>query len=169
MLGRKICFLILFLFTNAFAQAPDFAADVKAQYDSSTEPASLDDFRLGFSCAYYCKGCEKKWVDFYFQVYTYSDVVGALEGKGPRYPKYDGVKVKEITGLVELGWNKSYRDAALERGDSRVEVVGPDLVWTYDGENFVKFRRSGPYINFLYRNYHGSFYYGYCWQEKGGT
>ncbi len=177
MLGRKICFLILFLFTNAFAQAPDFAADLQKKYEATAEPAALEDFMSGdLRCSYFCSDCNgvNRWSALRLEVHTYREVEGDLRGQGPLYPDYGGTVKREVTGLVPKG--HEYKDSFLADGISTTKIEGIDLVWNHSPFNYrhherAFFRRHRAYIHFKYQTAYNksanfSTYYGYCWPEK---
>jgi hypothetical protein len=175
---KQLIFVFSFLISSqSFAQAQDLEADLKLEFEKSTEPAVPEDFDERLRCYEYFpqSKANSKWERFYVEFFKHNILEGAVEGMGPRYPGKPGTVKEVVSGLVERGVLERANVADLKNGKSVTIESKYELIWNVDPGIFqtvlvTSFRRSGPYINFKVETFtNGQITrtnYGYCWRLK---
>ncbi len=169
---KKLILIAATLVSNLALGQSAIELELRNEFDNAPGPATLEDLadvdsKGQQTCSAFKDG---EWVDQHFGIYEAVTVSGAYKGRGPRFPDSQGKKLSQ-RGLVyrDLG---TYERDKLVKDPNAIAFNGNDLFWTVNTSNYARvvyLRKSGPYIYFKTIIDKSEVFYGYCWQEKGGT
>lgn len=169
----KILIFSLLVASSAFAQTTlkkfaGIAEELKTEFDSAVQPATLDDFADVDSGAQTCavyKNDEWRVQQLGGYVLKWKDA--GYKGMGPRFPDVEGESFVK-RGLVFSDLSIEERKTAILREDAISEKTS-EMVWILRAGQYdrsYEFRKKDPYIYFKMKiSGNDDTRYGYCWRN----